>query len=91
MLFVASVVFFFAMYYISVCTFHPFCKTFTSEKNEFFRMSKRNIAEYHSRNVSDVHAMIALPIAFYSCFYACDDPTKTIFNSDICLNKPQKI
>ena len=91
MIFTVAVVFFFAMYYLSVCTFSTFLKTFTNENNEFFKMSKRNIAEYHSRNVSDVHAMIALPIAFYSCFYVCDDPAKTIFNSDACLNKPHKI
>ena len=55
---------------------------------EYRKMNKKTQAEYHSRNVSDVHALIALPIAYYSCFHACDDPTKSIFNSDECLVKP---
>jgi hypothetical protein len=87
--FLGATAFFFFVFYFSKYVFGPTLKAFGC--TAFGEMSKRTQAEYHSRNVSDVHAIIALPLALYSCFGVCDDHTKTVFDSDECLMKPQKL
>ena len=91
MVFICALVFFFVCYFMSQGILGAVFAAVFGKENEFFKMSKRTVAEYHSRNVSDIHAAIALPIAFYSAYYVCDDPSKTIFSSDECLNKPHKV
>ena len=62
----------------------------TGPEGHFFGLDDKNKREYISRNVGDLHALIAVPLSFYCCFYGCEDPTQTIFSSEECLMKPQK-
>ena len=54
-------------------------------------MAPKVQAEYVSRVVSDIHSFFALAMSWYGCFYACEDPTATIFNSFECVMKPARI
>ena len=54
-------------------------------------MNKKTVAEYHSRTVSDIHASIALIMAYYSAFMVCEKPNETILSDDMCTLTPHKV
>ena len=57
----------------------------------FFSLSEKNVKEYHSRTVADLHALVAAPLSYYACFHVCDDPDKNIFNNQECLMTPHRM
>lgn len=89
-IFTISTIGFTAFYYLNKMYYPTVMKVITGPEGCFFGLDEKNRREYFSRNVADLHALIAAPLAYYVCFHACDDPTKTIFNSQECLMKPQK-
>ena len=91
MVFIASTVGLMCCFYLSKFIYTPILALFTGTEGQYFKMSKKTQAEYHSRNVSDIHSYIAFPLAFYSTFYACESPEQNIFNSDVCLSTPKRV
>lgn len=89
-IFVVATVGFTAFYYLNKMLFPTIVGLVAGPKSHFFGLDEKNKREYISRNVADLHALIAAPLSYYVCFHACDDPTKSIFTSDECLMKPQK-
>ena len=65
-------------------------KAISGEKNCYFQLSEKHKKEYWSRNIADLHALIAGPMALYAAFHACDDDSKSIFSSQQCLNTPAR-
>ena len=53
-------------------------------------MKEKEQKEYWSRNIADFHALIAGPMSAYAAFYPCEDETKSIFSSQLCLNTPSR-
>ena len=54
----------------------------SADGGAFAKMSSKVKMEYYSRIVSSLHAMAAIYLAVISCYYVCDNPTKSIFTSD---------
>ena len=65
----------FAVFYImNKLFFDSIIKLFISEKSPYHELNEKSKKEYYSRNVADLHALIAAPLSIYVCFFACDDP-----------------
>ena len=77
-------------YFLNKMYYPSLMKAMFGEKSGYFSMNEKNKREYHSRNVTDFHACISGPLALYSCFSVCDDPSQNIFSSYECIMKPQK-
>ena len=82
------VIFFWVLYYLSKWYYSDFIKLIFGPESPYFKLNDRNLREYHSRNVADIHCFIAAPLSTLSIFYCCDDSTKDIFSSQECLMKP---
>lgn len=90
LLYVLSTIGFSLFYYANKMFFPSIVRSVCGPESPFFSLKEKDVKEYHSRNVADLHALIAAPLSFYVCFYACDDPEQNIFSSQQCLMKPQK-
>ena len=88
---VFSAIFFYVQFRLAQTYVPIVCRLFSGDKNLYFEMPKKVQAEYVSRVVSDIHSFIALAMSWYGCFYACEDPTATIFNSFDCVMKPARV
>lgn len=75
-------------FYANKMFFGTFMKMLSGEKNCYFELDEKRKKEYWSRNIADLHALIAGPLSFYAAFYPCKDETKSIFSSQECLNTP---
>jgi hypothetical protein len=68
-------------YYMNKMFFPSLMHMITGPTGHFFSLDEKNKREYVSRNVADLHALIAAPMSYYVCFHACEDQTKSIFTS----------
>jgi hypothetical protein len=84
----ASIVFFYSLQQTLEHIAENYGRLFLSPSNEFFKMTLKVKREYYSRILSDVHAIESLTLAIYSMWYACSDPTESIFSSYQCCNQP---
>ena len=69
-------------------TFGP---VFLCPENEYFKMPPKVKGEYHSRSVSDIHALIAGILAIKAVFFSCESPVDSAFTSDECANSPSAL
>lgn len=89
-IFFGTIAGFFALMYVSKFMLEGYFNMFAPD-SEYHKMNMKTKMEYHSRNVSDIHVLIALPLALYSLFAICEGPTySSIFNDDVCLRKPHR-
>ena len=79
-----------AFYYVNKMFFPSLMHACAGPEGYFFGLDDKNKREYFSRNVADLHALIAAPLSYYVCFHICDDPNQSIFSSQECLMKPQR-
>lgn len=68
---------------------YTFNGTFTSMKGHLF-FGKPQV-DYLTRVIAIIHATIVTVIAYYGCFYYCDDPKSSIFTDSHCRNSPKLI
>lgn len=80
----------FIAYFVSEAVYPGLMEALLGKENAYAKMKPQAQAEYHSRNVSDVHAIVAAPLAVYSCFSVCANPDDNIFSSQQCLMTPTK-
>ena len=74
-MYILTTIGFTAFYYVNKMFFPSVMHVITGPEGYFFSLDDKNKREYFSRNVADLHALIAAPLSYYVCFHACDDPT----------------
>ena len=89
--FIGSIFGFYVLFKTTEYLWEAYAKMFLSPSNEFFRMTLKVKREYHSRTVSDLHALFVCSLATYAVFFACTDPTLCAFTSTECANTPSSI
>ena len=101
--FVLATLGFTVFYYINKLVFPSLVRSVAGATSPFFDYDEREKdpskrewkrekthREYYSRNVADLHALIAAPLAIYACFNVCEDPDQNIFSNQQCLMTPTK-
>lgn len=74
-IYILSTLGFTVIFYVNKMFFGSLMKLFFGPDNLFFSLPEKSKLEYYSRNVSDLHGLIAGPMSIYACFFSCDDPT----------------
>lgn len=57
---------------------------------KFENLKRKDKMEYYSRQVSNIHAVVATTMSVYGVWFNCEDGG-SIFSSDACLMQPQKV
>lgn len=57
---------------------------------KFEHLKRKDKMEYYSRQVSNIHAVVATAMSVYGVWFNCEDGG-SIFSSDACLMQPQKV
>ena len=68
---------FFVFYCFLAMVMQTFNVTFSSMKGHHLFGKQR--VDYLTRVIAITHAKIVTAIAFYACFYSCEDPNSNIF------------
>ena len=84
--FVTSFLFFASLYFFSSVLFSQvICRA----KQAYKGLSPEKVAEYQSRVISNIHAVVSCVNAYISLVHICGEGN-SIFNSDTCLINPHK-
>ena len=88
---IASILGWYVLYKILEFIWETFGTVFLGPQNEYFKMTSKVKGEYHSRSVSDIHALIAGSLAINAVFFSCQSPEDSAFTSNECANSPSTL
>lgn len=89
-IYILSTLGFTVAFYANKMFFGSFMEMVGGDKSPYFQLDEKRRKEYWSRNVADIHALIAGPASYFAAFYPCEDESKSIFSSQQCLNTPAR-
>ena len=81
-LYIVSTLGFTVFYYLNRMFFPGIMRSIFGDKCLYFTMSDKSQREYCTRNVADLHSLIAAPLSIYVMFFACDDSSKSVYSSN---------
>ena len=73
--YILSTLGFTVFFYANKMFFGCVMKLLFGKDSLYFGFNEKTKLEYYSRNISDLHALIAGPLSVYACFFSCEDPT----------------
>ena len=81
-----SLCFFIVFYFANKRWFGHVVHRFAGPESAYFKLSEKDLRQYYSNNCADLHALVAAPMALYTCFCVCQDAN--IFSNSECLMTP---